>query len=270
VGAGGGEGRALRVDGTGGGQQIGSGGREERKPTASRMHRLVLNPRSRSCSLTRVRIRPPRRTGLLRFTPFFGFICCGDSRPSMGHRPVGRQIRPAGDHRLCDRALPRAARPSSGSPCRPGMPARSRSGGRAGPVWPIEWRTVGELGVMVCALAARAPAVVAAHCPDLHDAESSRFTFTPRPRSSHTSAVEDQIVRRHFSSPPAAASDRCLFDHQRTTRPLHPSPVPAWRSEGTQNDSPRTGGADPGSPVFGNRRRIFMVCGPILNQRPMR
>jgi hypothetical protein len=49
------------------------------------------------------------------------------------------------------------------------------------PVWPHSWRTVGELGLMVCAFTTLVSAVVAAHCPDLHDSESSRFTFTPRP-----------------------------------------------------------------------------------------
>jgi hypothetical protein len=49
------------------------------------------------------------------------------------------------------------------------------------PVWPHSWRTIAELGVMVYAVAAPVSAVLAAHRPDLHDSEPSRFTFTPRP-----------------------------------------------------------------------------------------
>ena len=37
------------------------------------------------------------------------------------------------------------------------------------PVWPIEWRTVAELGFLVCILAALIAAIIAAHCPDLHN-----------------------------------------------------------------------------------------------------
>ena len=40
------------------------------------------------------------------------------------------------------------------------------------PVWPIEWRTVGELGVMVCAISALVSVVIAAHCPDSKESQS--------------------------------------------------------------------------------------------------
>ena len=36
------------------------------------------------------------------------------------------------------------------------------------PVWPIEWRAVGELGFLVCVLIAPVSAVIAAHCPEWH------------------------------------------------------------------------------------------------------
>ena len=36
------------------------------------------------------------------------------------------------------------------------------------PVWPIEWRAIGELGFLVCALIAPVSAVNAAHCLEWH------------------------------------------------------------------------------------------------------
>lgn len=40
-----------------------------------------------------------------------------------------------------------------------------------GPCWPVrpvEWRTVGELGFLVCAITAVVSAIIAAHCPEWH------------------------------------------------------------------------------------------------------
>ena len=41
------------------------------------------------------------------------------------------------------------------------------------PVWPIEWRTVYELGFMVCASTALVSAGIAAHCADSSPSVSS-------------------------------------------------------------------------------------------------
>lgn len=48
------------------------------------------------------------------------------------------------------------------------------------PVWPIEWRTVAELGFLVCAFVALVSAVLAAQYPDSGDFQVYRNTFVPR------------------------------------------------------------------------------------------
>ena len=54
------------------------------------------------------------------------------------------------------------------------------------------------------------------------------------------SVVEDLIVRRH-QPPGGGTTSVILYDSQRQTRPLRPTPVSAWRSDGAHHDGGRRG-----------------------------